>query len=229
MSKSLPQSEQPRRITPTRAGAITVAAAAIIYGVTQVEGAFVNHPSDPGGATNHGITEAVARADGYTGRMQDLPKERAISIYNRQYVERPGFTAIVERCEAESLLLYVGHEGNLVVQAVKPSLGWEVVDTGVNAGTGRAARWFQESLNHFNERGRLFPDIAVDGQIGPGTIAAFDRLIRRRGRAVTCEVMRKAVDSKQAAHYARLFGQDSKFEDFAWGWFRTRIGEKDGL
>ncbi|MGK3629946.1 glycosyl hydrolase 108 family protein, partial [Acinetobacter sp. A11] len=37
------------------------------------EGGYVNHPSDHGHATKFGITEAVARSNGYQGNMQDLP------------------------------------------------------------------------------------------------------------------------------------------------------------
>ena len=220
-----------RKIRNSRGGAtatVGIAAAAVLFGVVNVEGGYVDHPSDPGGETNHGITVAVARANGYTGRMRDLTREQALEIYSSQYIERPRFDAILDRCETQDVTVtYVdGEEQPITISSVNPSLGWELIDTGVNAGTGRAAKWFQESLNHFNLRGRLYPNIAEDGRIGPGTLAAFDRLSRRRGRAETCEVLRRAVDAKQAQHYMRLFGNDRKFEDFAWGWFRTRVGVK---
>ena len=59
---------------------------AIINGVIEVEGGYVNHPSDPGGATNMGITEAVARSAGYKGDMRNLPRSTAYSIYYTRYV-----------------------------------------------------------------------------------------------------------------------------------------------
>ena len=93
----------------------------------------------------------------------------------------------------------------LEIEAVRPSLGWELVDTGVNAGTSRSARWLQESLNHFNLRGRLYTDLAVDGQVGLRTKRAFDALARKRGLRATCEVLRIAVDGKQQQHYALQF------------------------
>lgn len=49
------------------------------------EGGYVDHPSDPGGATNYGITERVARQHGYTGHMRDLPLQVAIEIYRKDY------------------------------------------------------------------------------------------------------------------------------------------------
>lgn len=208
------------------AAALAVVTAATVYGVVDVEGGFVDHPSDPGGKTRFGITEAVARDYGYEGPMSELPREIAVAIYTQNYIERPGFDTFLKRCEATDLVLSF-EDGRWTPVNVRPSLGWELSDTGVNAGPGRAALWLQESLNHFNMRGQLYADIDEDGDIGPQTIAAFDALAKRRGREDTCEVLRKAVDAKQAQHYMRLFTLNEKFEDFAWGWFRTRIGIKE--
>ncbi|MCL5060456.1 MAG: hypothetical protein M1449_08070 [Candidatus Thermoplasmatota archaeon] len=53
--------------------------------VVEAEGGYVNDPRDPGGATRYGITEAVARANGYTGDMRHLPLDTARAIYRRDY------------------------------------------------------------------------------------------------------------------------------------------------
>ena len=44
------------------------------------EGGYVNNPADRGGATKYGITEAVARQNGYKGHMKDLPESLARDI-----------------------------------------------------------------------------------------------------------------------------------------------------
>ena len=49
------------------------------------EGGFVDHPSDPGGATRYGVTERVARANGYEGDMRNLPLSEAKRIARAEY------------------------------------------------------------------------------------------------------------------------------------------------
>lgn len=41
------------------------------------EGGYVNNPADRGSATKYGITEAVARTNGFKGNMKDLPLDVA--------------------------------------------------------------------------------------------------------------------------------------------------------
>jgi hypothetical protein len=76
-----------------RAGAAAIAL--MIAGVIAVEGGYVNHPADPGGETNMGITKAVAVQNGYAGPMRTLPREVAESIYYRQYIVAPGYEPLV--------------------------------------------------------------------------------------------------------------------------------------
>lgn len=187
-------------------GGLAIAGAAIIalvYGVIDTEGGYVNHPSDPGGETNHGITKRVAQANGYTASMKALPKDMAADIYYSQYVVKPGFLAIAQ---------------------ADIKLGEEVIDSGVNAGPSRAGKWFQTCLNYFNRRGRDYRDVAVDGKVGAGTMGAYHELRNKRGSALAQDLMLKCTDGLQFGHYARLADGGSKFEDFMIGWTRTRIG-----
>lgn len=85
------------------------------------EGGYVDHKSDPGGATNFGITERVAREWGYKGHMRDLPREVAVAIYRKQYWERV--------------------QGDKLPDAV----AFQVLDAAVNHGTGNAIRWLQKA------------------------------------------------------------------------------------
>ena len=49
------------------------------------EGDFVDHPKDPGGATRYGITQRVARANGYEGDMRNFPLSEAKRIARKDY------------------------------------------------------------------------------------------------------------------------------------------------
>lgn len=174
----------------------------MIAGILDREGGYVNHPSDPGGATNFGITQRVARANGYQGDMRSLPKQTAINIYRREYVEKPRFLAIAE---------------------IDPLVAEEVIDSGVNAGTSRAARWFQQSLNVLNRRQVDYSDVVDDGIIGPKSIAAFQALRRKRGAATARRLMLKCLNGLQFMHYYSLAAGNTKFEDFMPGWVDGRL------
>lgn len=49
------------------------------------EGAYSNDPLDPGQETMWGVTAAVARRFGYTGAMNDLPRDTAKQIAKANY------------------------------------------------------------------------------------------------------------------------------------------------
>lgn len=184
---------------PMNKKALTGVAAVIIATVFAVEGGYVNNPKDPGGETNHGITKAVAVNNGYTGPMRDLPKELAASIYYEDYIVKPGYEPFLE---------------------LSPAVAEELVDSAVNAGPGRASRWLQISLNSLNRGGQDYPDIEVDGRVGPGTVAAYKSLVYRRGPVRACRLMIKMLDANQAQHYLSL----RHLETFMPGWVDNRIG-----
>ncbi|RYF64710.1 MAG: hypothetical protein EOO29_41855, partial [Comamonadaceae bacterium] len=171
---------------------------AIVAGVFAVEQGYSNNPADPGGETNHGITVAVARQDGYAGPMRELPKEFAQQIYARDYIEAPNFHRVI---------------------AMSPAVGEKLVDAGVNAGPGRSARWFQQSLNHLSRGGADFPHVVVDGQLGAQSLAAYRALERKRGRVKACELALKLIDVQQGAHYMGL-----NKPVFIVGWVDNRLG-----
>lgn len=177
---------------------------AMIDGILAREGGYVNHPSDPGGATNFGITQRVARANGYAGDMRHLPRQTAIDIYRREYVEKAGFMPVAE---------------------IDTKVAEELIDSGVNVGPARARLWFQQALNVLNRRQADYKDIAEDGKIGLGTIAAFQALRRKRGSFGAQRLMLLCLNGLQFMHYFNLAKGGTKFEDFMVGWVDKRIGD----
>lgn len=186
----------------TQKAGLSATAAAIIGGILLVEGGYVNHPNDPGGETNYGITKNVATANGYYGPMNQMPKDFAWSVYYDQYLGKPGYDKLL---------------------AHSPAVVEELVDTAVNTGVSRSSTWFQKSLNSLNRGGRDYPAIAVDGKVGKQAIAAYAALERKRGRVAACEMVIKLMDAQQASHYMSL----TKLNDFTPGWVAHRIGNVD--
>lgn len=181
------------------AGGVSAAAAAIITSVLTVESGYVNDPKDPGGETNHGITIGVARDYGYMGPMKELTQETAVNIYVTNYINKPGYGEII---------------------TLSPAVGQKVVDAGVNAGTARSSRWFQQSLNSLNRGGKDYPNVSVDGKIGPGSISAYSNLQRVRGKVKACELVIKLMDAQQGSHYMSL----DNLPQYTVGWVDHRIG-----
>jgi lysozyme family protein len=174
----------------------------LIDEVIEREGDFVDHPADRGGPTRWGITQAVARRQGYMDDMRHLPRSDAAAIYKRLYWLQPGFGKIAETA---------------------PKLAAELFDTGVNMGTGTAIGFLQRALNALNRGGTDYGDIVVDRRIGPATLLALNRLLHKRGPSGET-VLLKAVEALQGAHYVRLAESRPSQEAFLYGWLANRIG-----
>jgi len=86
------------------------------------EGGYVNHPKDPGGETNLGVTKRVYEEWGGTKDMKDLTVEDVAPIYKKNYWDR------VKGDELPS------------------GLDLCIFDFAVNAGPGRAAKMIQKMI-----------------------------------------------------------------------------------
>src|SRR5438046_7772795 len=175
----------------------------LIDALIEREGGYVNNPADKGGPTCFGITEAVARANGYAGPMRQLPREDAAAIYKRLYWLRPAFDQVAKR---------------------SPAIAAELFDTGVNMGPAVAATFLQRALTALNRNGHDYPDLMPDGRIGDVTLAALDAFLKvRRGGGET--VLLRALEALQGERYLRLAERRPANEAFLYGWLANRIGE----
>ncbi len=166
------------------------------------EGGYSNHPADRGGETNWGITIAVARASGYSGKMRQLPRTKAEDIYRQIYWIVPAFDSIAVHA---------------------PRLAAEMFDTAVNMGPATAAGFLQRALNALNRNGRDYADIVVDRRVGPRTLAALETFMCTRGKGAE-QVLLKAVEALQGAKYLHLAESRPANEAFLYGWLANRIG-----
>lgn len=114
--------------------------------VLKHEGGYVNHPRDPGGATNKGVTQATydmwRRAQGRQKRtVREITDAEVSAIYRHNYWDR------------------VKGDG------LPSGVDYAVFDFAVNSGTGRASRYLQAVVG-----------AAQDGVIGPDTIRKVEAM-----------------------------------------------------
>lgn len=86
------------------------------------EGGYVNHPKDPGGETNWGITKRTAVANGYISAMKNMTREQAYAIYEKAFWQR-------YQCDQ-----------------LPPSVAYQFFDAVVNHGSGNASRMLQRAV-----------------------------------------------------------------------------------
>ncbi|TDX30771.1 putative peptidoglycan binding protein [Modicisalibacter xianhensis] len=86
------------------------------------EGGYVDHPDDPGGRTNWGITQRTALANGYLGDVRHLTRDQAKEIYR---------TAFWQRVKADQYDF---------------ALAFNLFDAAVNHGIGNAIRMLQRAV-----------------------------------------------------------------------------------
>ncbi|MBU3084518.1 glycoside hydrolase family 108 protein [Acinetobacter seifertii] len=166
------------------------------------EGGYVNNPNDRGGATKYGITEAVARANGFKGSMTDLPLDVAKSIYRKNYWIAPRFDQ---------------------VNNLSTSIAEELLDTGVNCGVAFAKPLLQRALNLLNNQGKAgFSDLEVDGVYGSETLGALKTYLSKRGKDGE-KVMLKVLNIMQGQRYIEICERNPTQEQFFYGWINNRI------
>lgn len=116
----------------------------------KVEGGYVDHPVDPGGATKFGITRKTLSQ--FLGReatkddVKNLEWQTAKEIYKKNYWDKIG-----------------GDE-------LPPALAILTMDVAINSGVNAAVKNLQRAANY------LGAGLTEDGIIGPKTIGAVNRL-----------------------------------------------------
>jgi lysozyme family protein len=176
----------------------------LIEALIEREGGYANHPADKGGPTCFGITEAVARANGFAGPMRQLPRDEAARIYKRLYWLRPRFDEVAKRSSRVAA---------------------ELFDTGANMGPSVATTFLQRALTALNRNGADYSDLVPDGRIGDQTLAALDAFFGKRGRSGETVLLR-ALEALQGERYLRLAERRPANEAFLYGWLANRIGER---
>lgn len=159
--------------------------------------AVTDDPSDHGGLTRAGITQATATAAGL-GDVRTLTHEQVFNFYlDREWVA-PGFDRVA---------------------IVSERLAGKLFDIRVNGGNG--VTFMQRALNVLNRQGSDFADIAADGAMGPGTLAALAAFLKLRGNDGE-RVLVFMVASLEEARYIELAERDPSQEKYEFGWALNR-------
>lgn len=161
------------------------------------EGGFVNDPDDPGGATKYGVTIHTMRRLGL-----DLTGDGVIGVADVQKLSR-----------AQAVEIFIAHYFEAPRIAGLPNaVQASVFDMYVNAGAN-AVKILQRLLREMGF------DVAVDGVIGPMTIAAAQDAARPEPVA-----LRDAYGVARRNYYFRLADRRPASRKYA----RTRAGGKGG-
>jgi len=163
------------------------------------EGGFADHPNDPGGATNYGISLRTLRqlddeafdvdgdGDIDADDVRQFQLKHAKKFY-RKYFWKHEYDQIESR-----------------------EVAAKIFDMAVNMGERQAVKLVQRAVN-FTRHLLTTQRLAVDGDIGPLTVNAIN----------TCraEVLLEAIQAAQAEFYFRLTGAKPSRKVFLLGWLR---------
>ena len=163
--------------------------------VFENEGGLTDHPADPGGITNYGITLNVLREDGVFGDIdgdgdidaddiRTLTIDQARAIYDRQWWERYGYGRIDNQWIATKLL-----------------------DLSVNMGPRQAHIIAQRALLATG-----YP-VKEDGILGAVTIEAINNCANKSGLHI-------AMRSEAAGVYRLIVARKPALSVFLTGWLR---------
>lgn len=141
------------------------------------EGGYVNHPKDPGGATNKGVTQKVY--DAYR-RIKGL-KQQSVRVINNIEVEE----------------IYRKNYWRLVRGDNLPAgLDYAVFDFAVNSGVSRATRYLQKVVG-----------VTDDGIIGDITLAAIYSAASKNEEALIATLCANRVAFLKSLKTFSVFGK----------------------
>jgi lysozyme family protein len=164
---------------------------------------YTNDPSDSGGPTKWGVTEKTARANGYTGSMEDLDEPTAKAIGKKAFWD-------VLRLDD--------------VARLSDAIAMEMFDTGYNCGPGVAAKFLQRGLNALNHDQDDFANITEDSAMGHATTGALALYMAKRHPLDEGElVMLRVLNGQQLSYYLDLTRARVKDEKYFYGWVKNRV------
>jgi lysozyme family protein len=173
------------------------------------EGRYSNDPDDPGRETFMGISrvynpswsgwkviDQLKKEVGFPGNLNrsNVLKQDVRDFYKARYWD--------------------GFWGDRILHQ---KIANEMFDTGVNLGMSRAVIFLQTGLNALNRDERLYKDLDEDGEMGPSTFGALQKLCKSTPDG---SVLLKILNVLQGSYYISRMRRSTRKEKYARGWFK---------
>lgn len=178
--------------------------------VHNIEGGYVNDPIDSGGETFAGIARNFHR--NWAG-WQLVDQIKASHPRHRWNVEMLGNVELMNAVRGfykrKFWDVWKGDQVNTISERVAE----EIYECGVNMGYRIAVKFLQRALNLLDRNGSS--DIAVDGIVGPATLARLEAYMPRDEK-----VLLGMLNVLQGYRYIEIMESRPTQERYARGWFR---------
>ncbi len=185
------------------------------------------------------FTRTLKHEGGYADVSDDTGGETYKGISRRWYPDWPGWSIIdnIKQTHSGPALNQGLAKSDSLAQSVlefyKPeywdplhcsgidsqAVANELYDTAILMGKKWATRFLQRALNTLNQNQAFYPDITVDGRMGPGTLRATKDCLSVNNESLLVKVM----DGLQLARFINIMDKDPTQEKFARGWITHRI------
>jgi len=164
------------------------------------EGGYSNDPQDRGGETYMGISRNnhpgwpgwviidSCRRTGQPLEHRETLGDMVRAFYQEEFWEKAG-CHLIDRISAKAAN--------------------ELFDSAVNCGVRNGGKFLQAALNMLNVGGTLYPDIQVDGKVGPGTAKAMAACCKTKlaeGLLVRCQNGEQYIYYKSLPQHERYRG-----------------------
>ena len=178
----------------------------IINEIIRIEGdAYTNDPTDRGGPTKYGITQATLtkwrKRPVTPAEVAALTRNEAFEIYFIMYVVDPGFDK---------------------VRTLSSTIAAELVDTGVNMGQGTAGKFLQRALNALSGNQTKGADLVVDGVVGNASLKALQAYLGKRGKEGE-RILLVLLNGLQATQYVLITEGNTSQRKYFYGWMNHRV------
>ena len=166
--------------------------------IVKREGGYVNDPDDSGGATNHGVSLAHARAQ---GKAFDIDHDGDVDADDIRLVTPEMATVDFLMC------FFIDPQLNKLPKAIQ----FCAFDHSVNGGPSAAIRLVQRAVNSLNLQGMR---LVEDGRFGPNTMLTT----MRADDAVGDNALLNALVETRLQEYRNIVARKPETGKFLKGW-----------